>query len=374
IYSNIHLNGNNMQKVVNMRLKPLPTKKQQVMMVAVFVEEVRSSVESDKSSPETYNVGKEAEQRIVDLENELQFTRENLQATVEELETSNEELQATNEELLASNEELQSTNEELQSVNEELYTVNAEYQGKITELTEVNNDLDNLLSSTGVATLFLDENLEIRRFTPEISYLFRIMDQDIGRPLSHLSHKLKNVDVISLAKQVRSSEKGLVREKILSNDGEEYLMRVFPYQIAPDTYSGVVFTFINTTSLREARKELVERELRMETLLRVTDAYVLINEEGIIQEVNDALLDLVGYAEVELLGTNVSILMPREVADDHNVYIDRYLREGKSDIIGSTREVKVRHKNGELVTQMLSVAEMIIGQRHWFVGLIKAVK
>ncbi|MEW8398120.1 MAG: chemotaxis protein CheB [Candidatus Thiodiazotropha sp.] len=374
IYSNIHLNGNNMQKVVNMRLKPLPTKKQQVMMVAVFVEEVRSSVESDKSSPETYNVGKEAEQRIVDLENELQFTRENLQATVEELETSNEELQATNEELLASNEELQSTNEELQSVNEELYTVNAEYQGKITELTEVNNDLDNLLSSTGVATLFLDENLEIRRFTPEISYLFRIMDQDIGRPLSHLSHKLKNMDVISLAKQVRSSEKGLVREKILSNDGEEYLMRVFPYQIAPDTYSGVVFTFINTTSLREARKELVERELRMETLLRVTDAYVLINEEGIIQEVNDALLDLVGYAEVELLGTNVSILMPREVADDHNVYIDRYLREGKSDIIGSSREVKVRHKNGELVTQMLSVAEMIIGQRHWFVGLIKAVK
>jgi two-component system CheB/CheR fusion protein len=372
IYSNIHLSSSGLNKVVNMRLKPLPTKKQQVMLVAVFIEEVRKSAEIDTTSPETYNVGKEAQQRIVDLENELQFTRENLQATVEELETSNEELQATNEELLASNEELQSTNEELQSVNEELYTVNSEYQGKITELTEVNNDLDNLLCNTGVATLFLDENMDVRRFTPEISQLFRILDQDIGRPLNHLSHKLAGVDVVSLAEQVKDSEKGLVRERVLSSAGDEFLMRVFPYQIAPDTYSGVVFTFINTSSLRKARRDLVERELRMETLLRVTDAYVLINEEGDIQEVNDALLDLVGYSEEDLLNKNISILMPEEVAGDHNDYIRHYLVDGKSDIIGRSREVSVRHQNGEIRKETLSVAEMIIGNRHWFVGLLKA--
>jgi uncharacterized protein (DUF3084 family) len=117
-----------------------------------------------------YDVGLEAEQRINDLEQELQFSRENLQATIEELETSNEELQATNEELLAGNEELQSTNEELQSVNEELHTVNTEYQSKIKiiELTELNNDLDNLMASTRIGTLFLDEDLTVRRFTPEI--------------------------------------------------------------------------------------------------------------------------------------------------------------------------------------------------------------
>ncbi|MGD8912797.1 MAG: chemotaxis protein CheB [Candidatus Thiodiazotropha sp.] len=371
IYTNIHLNGNNQDKVVNMRLKPLPTKKQQVMMIAVFIEEVRTSPESKTSSPETYNVGKEAQQRIVDLENELQFTRENLQATVEELETSNEELQATNEELLASNEELQSTNEELQSVNEELYTVNSEYQGKITELTEVNNDLDNLLCNTGVATLFLDENLDIRRFTPEISLLFRIMDQDIGRPLSHLSHKLKGVNVSEIAKLVKNTEKGMVRERVLSSEGEEFLMRVFPYQIAPDTYSGVVFTFINTSSLRKARQDLMERELRMETLLSVTDAYVLINEQGDIKEVNDALIELVGYTEDALLGKNISILMPNEVSAEHDVYIERYLRYGKSDIVGRSREVSVRHSNGDLIKQILSVAEMIIGQHHWFVGLLR---
>jgi two-component system CheB/CheR fusion protein len=259
----------------------------------------------------------------------------------------------------------------LQSVNEELYTVNSEYQGKITELTEVNNDLDNLLCNTGVATLFLDENLDIRRFTPEISLLFRIIEQDIGRPLSHLSHKLKDVEVFELAKLVKDTEKGMVRERILTNEGEEFLMRVFPYQIAPDTYSGVVFTFINTSSLRKARKELVERELRMETLLRVTDAYVLINEQGIIKEVNDALTELVGYDDEDLLDNNVSILMPKEVSAEHDVYIDRYLNGGNSDIVGHSREVCVRHRNGDLIRQVLSVAEMIIGQHHWFVGLLR---
>ncbi|MES9971250.1 MAG: chemotaxis protein CheB [Candidatus Thiodiazotropha sp.] len=372
IYSNIHLNNNGLHKIVNMRLKPLPTKKQQVMLIAIFIEEVRSSPGPDTSAPETYNVGKEAQQRIIDLENELQFTRENLQATVEELETSNEELQATNEELLASNEELQSTNEELQSVNEELYTVNSEYQGKITELTEVNNDLDNLLCNTRVATLFLDENLDIRRFTPEISNLFQILDQDIGRPLSHLSHKLKGVDVIEMAKSVQESGTVLERGNITTGDGEEILLRVFPYQIAPDTFSGVVFTFINTSSLRKVRNDLVERTMRMETLLSVTDAYVLINEKGLIQEVNDALIELVGYEEDALLGKNVSMLMPNEVAGEHDKYIDDYLKGGKSEIVGTSREITVRRKDGSLISQILSVAEMIIGRRHWFVGLLKS--
>jgi two-component system CheB/CheR fusion protein len=146
---------------------------------------------------QVYDVGQEAEQRIQDLEQELQFSRENLQATIEELETSNEELQATNEELLASNEELQSTNEELQSVNEELqsvneelHTVNAEHQSKIIELIELNNDLDNLITSTRIATLFLDENMVIRRFTPEIKRIFKILDSDVGRPVSHFFHTL----------------------------------------------------------------------------------------------------------------------------------------------------------------------------------------
>lgn len=373
VYSNINLNMQAVHKVVDMRLKPLPTKKRQALLVAVFIEEVRTTLESETFSAETYNVGKEAQQRIVDLENELQFTRENLQATVEELETSNEELQATNEELLASNEELQSTNEELQSVNEELYTVNSEFQGKITELTEVNNDLDNLLRNTRVATLFLDENLEVRRFTPEVTQLFRVIDQDIGRPVSHLSHSLKDVDIIELAKKVLYTEKGIEIKKVSSDNNDEFLLRVFPYQIAPNTYSGVVFTFINTSGLKKALNELVERELRMEALLKVSDAYVLINDDGVIQEVNDKLLELVDFEESELINNNISMLMPDKDASQHDHHISRYLKEGTSKVIGTSREVQVKKKDGKTIPCILTLSEVTIYNRHWFVGLLKSL-
>ena len=114
--------------------------------------------------------------RISDLEAELKDTKENLQATLEEVETSNEELQAANEELLASNEELQSTNEELQSLNEELHTVNAEYQIKIRELTDLNNDIENLLKSTNIGTIFLNRDMCIRKFTPSVKDQFNLIE------------------------------------------------------------------------------------------------------------------------------------------------------------------------------------------------------
>ncbi|MEI2782769.1 MAG: PAS domain-containing protein [Candidatus Competibacter sp.] len=143
---------------------------------------------------QSYDLSKAAEERLRDLEQDLQFTHENLQATIEELETSNEELQATNEELLASNEELQSTNEELQSTNEELFTVNTEYQSKIIELTELNNDVENLLGATQIGHLLLDENLEVRRFSPRIAEIFKLLESDVGRPITHISHYLANCD------------------------------------------------------------------------------------------------------------------------------------------------------------------------------------
>ncbi len=129
------------------------------------------------------------------LETELQHTKENLQATIEELETSNEELQATNEELVASNEELQSTNEELHSVNEELYTVNAEHQRKISELVVATDDMDNLFHATEIATIFLDANLAIRRFTPRAAQIFRIMPQDCGRRIDSFVNNLNFPDL-----------------------------------------------------------------------------------------------------------------------------------------------------------------------------------
>jgi len=194
IYTNIHFRSRTEDRNMRLSLFPLPGKKGTDPLVAVFFDHMQQHSVVDQNAGESYDIGAETHQHIQDLEQELQFARENLQATIEELETSNEELQATNEELLASNEELQSTNEELQSTNEELYTVNAEYQNKITELTELNNDVDNLLTSSRIGELFLDENLEIRKFSLEIAKLFNVMEKDIGRPISHLAHRFVDFD------------------------------------------------------------------------------------------------------------------------------------------------------------------------------------
>ncbi len=253
-YSNIRIhdvnsvdeNGDVETTMVSIRFIPLPTRKGQDQLIAILIEESSSANDADaagKTKASSYDVSAEEKQRILDLENELQFSRESLQATVEELETSNEELQATNEELLASNEELQSTNEELQSVNEELYTVNTEYQNKISELTEVNNDLDNLLGSTRIATLFLDNNLEIRRFTPEVTAFLNVVKQDIGRPFTHFTHDLIDIKLDQLISRVRDSESA-VEQEVSDTHGSHYLMRILPYQLAPGVYSGTVLTFV----------------------------------------------------------------------------------------------------------------------------------
>ncbi|MDJ0520841.1 MAG: chemotaxis protein CheB [Planctomycetota bacterium] len=219
---------------------------------------------AEGQTDEVFDIEHGVRQRITDLEQELQFTKENLQATIEELEASNEELQATNEELLASNEELQSTNEELQSVNEELHTVNAEHQVKIVELTEMTNDLDNLLRNTRQGTLFLDENLEIRKFTDEIAAVLQIREVDIGRPLGDLSHRLVDCPhPVQLALEVQRTDAQVERE-VCNDDGATFLMRVMPYEVAPSQSAGLVLTFVDISQLKHAEAELAEsrRQLR----------------------------------------------------------------------------------------------------------------
>jgi two-component system CheB/CheR fusion protein len=264
-YANIRLKRDGGKRKVDLRIRPLPRKKGQEPLVAILLEQKAAGTSTSSVESLTYDVDKEAEQRIIDLEQELQFTKENLQATIEELETSNEELQATNEELLASNEELQSTNEELQSVNEELFTVNAEYQSKIIELTELNNDMDNLLTGTDIGTLFLDEDMEIRKFTPKISEVYKIRDEDVGRPISHLNHRLVNVDPFAIFEEVHDSGMPLERE-VSSDSGKWYLMRVLPYKINPKTFSGIVVTFIEISNIKKTQEALAasEAQLRQE--------------------------------------------------------------------------------------------------------------
>jgi two-component system CheB/CheR fusion protein len=240
-------------KQVDIQVLPIHGKgAQQESLYTILIREVFHDVEQPTMGI-SYNIGIDAEQRINDLEQELQFSRESLQATVEELETSNEELQATNEELLASNEELQSTNEELQSVNEELYTVNAEYQNKISELTILNTDMDNLFNSTQTAALFLDENFEIRRFTPKLTEIFPIISTDIGRSIMDLSIDLgKDINLHKIIKRIMIEGESEEIE-FQSNTGIWYLLRVTPYAVTKTINSGVVLTLIDINEMKLAQ-------------------------------------------------------------------------------------------------------------------------
>jgi len=260
-YSRIPIRQNGNEILLRLRMLPIEGRKNQELLAAVFFETEKPAKTQGKKAV-AYDVGKESQQRISDLEQELQFTKENLQATIEELETSNEELQATNEELLASNEELQSTNEELQSVNEELHTVNAEHQAKIMELTELNNDMENLLASTKIATIYLDENLEIRKFTPDFSDIFKLNNSDIGRTLDDIGDHILPKELLDAIDTVESISRPVETDMFIKD--KSYLVRILPYEIGPTSYSGVICTLIDITQLKQVRKSLGRSEAWLE--------------------------------------------------------------------------------------------------------------
>lgn len=369
-YSNIYLRHGDDSRVVQMRIKPLPEKRGQEPLVAVFIEETRKEANrSTERNAQPYDVGKEAEQRILDLEQELQLTRENLHASVEELETSNEELQATNEELLASNEELQSTNEELQSVNEELYTVNSEFQNKITELTEANNDLENFLS-TQIATIFLDENLDIRRFTSNASDIFNIIESDVGRPFSDLRHRLKAIRLWDMVYYVQRTSQ-IEESEAQTADGHWYLIRVLPYQIGPRMYSGIVITCIDISRQKSTEQSLRDSDNRFDVLINTPlFGIIMIDHEGKIQLFNLAAEKMFGYQREEVIDRNISMLMPEPYRSEHDTYIERYKATRKPKIIGIGRQVDGCRKNGSTFPLTLAVSEIQVGDQRLFCGIL----
>ncbi|MGC1480380.1 MAG: chemotaxis protein CheB [Chthoniobacterales bacterium] len=196
------------------------------------------------------------------LEEELRATREELQMTIEQLESANEELKSSNEELLSINEELQSANEELQtskeelqSVNEELSTVNDELQNKVAELDRTNSDLKNLFDSTRVATLFLDRDLKVKRFTPATTAVFRLIDADVGRGIADISSRLAGENLVSDFEQVMESLVPVEREVRVEETGSDYLMQVRPYRTLDDVIDGVVVTFLDVSMVKRAEEE-----------------------------------------------------------------------------------------------------------------------
>ena len=302
-----------------------------------------------QSTGEKFEVDTTTSQRIVELNYELQQTRENLQAVIEELEATNEEQQATNEELTASNEELQSTNEELHSVNEELYTVNVEYQSKIEELTELNNDISNLLSSTDIGVVFLDRHLKIRKFTSAATVAINLVEADLNRPLEHITHNLDCDDLLSVLQEVLQTQTVVDREVKLVKQNFHLLMRVNPYLLENGSLDGVVISFIDVDELKKTQKQihsinldlqqsqfqlrqlnqqlearvkerthaLQRSEARLRAVLETTTSIIYIKDlEGRYLLANREYLDSMAISEAEILGKSDRDLFPPTIADE----------------------------------------------------------
>ncbi len=279
-------------------------------------------------------------ERIRALEEELAYTKEHLQSAIEEHEASNEELQATNEELIASNEELQSTNEELHSVNEELYTVNAEYQRKNLELQELNDDIEHLLNGTDVATMFLDRQMCLRKFTPRMAETFRVIPQDIGRPLHTFAHGLSHSTLFADIERV-IREGVTVEAQTWDTRQRCYFLRILPYRARtkdrqqsvlgggsePPSFEpdGALLTLTDISALEQVRARLAQLSAIVESS---DDAIIGKSVDGVITTWNRGARRLYGYTADEIIGRHASVLY----APDQKEQLDSILkgvREGK---------------------------------------------
>lgn len=243
---------------------------------------------------------------IINLENELEEVRNNLDLAVEDLETTNEELQSSNEELLSANEELQSSNEELQSLNEELHTLNTEHQLKIKELVELNDDLNNYFRSTDIAQIFLDKNLNIRKYNPSSSKMINFIETDVGRPLSHISNNILYQNFLPDVQRVMNEQETIEKEVQLAT-GRNLLMRIMPYLNRDRETSGVVITFVDVTTITHLNNTI-------RAVLNSSPGYILAFtavrlgskiEDFILQTANNAASDFIGSSVTDKIGLSL---------------------------------------------------------------------
>ncbi|MBN2637425.1 MAG: PAS domain-containing protein [Prolixibacteraceae bacterium] len=279
--------------------------------------------------------------REAELEQELQHTREEMQNILEEMQTSQEELKSTNEELQSTNEELQSTNEELttskeemQSLNEELQTVNAELMAKVDDYSRVNNDMKNLLNSTDIATLFLDKELNIRRFTNQATKIFKLIKSDIGRPFTDQVSQLIYPNLPEDAQEVLRTLI-FIEKQIPTKDERWFSIRIMPYRTFDDRIDGLVITFIDISELKlvEEKLQKINQENRM--LINSTSRVIVkITTDWKISEFNAAAEKFFGKKRDEIIGQKfIELFIPETSKKNTEQKLTSLLKKpGKTDI------------------------------------------
>ena len=314
------------KRLINLRVRPAQDLAPGYLLV-VFEE-------AGAASPDVPTRVK-ADPLVLDLERELEQIKqqqresvEQFEASSEELKASNEELQAMNEELRSATEELETSREELQSINEELVTVNHELKGNIDELGRANSDLQNLMASTNIATVFLDRELYIKRFTPSAVTIFNLIPADVGRPLSDLRGTL-DYDALAVdAARVLESLTFIERE-IRATDGRHFLARLLPYRTTDDHIVGVGLTFIDITARKLAEEGRLESESRLASFVRQATVPVAETDlTGRYTMVNQPYCQLTGRTEAELLGRRYTEISHPDDLPGNVEPFERLVRDG----------------------------------------------
>lgn len=309
VLRNIKVGTNGGMKTFNVNIqwidKPEPLNGM-VMIIFTDVPEITDIKLQAKKRVKTLNSIRQSE-----LEKELQNAREEIQNTLDERQTAQEELKSTNEEFQSTNEELQSTNEELmtskeemQSLNEELQTVNAELQAKVDDFSRVNNDMKNLLNSTDIATLFLDKELNIRRYTNQATKIFKLIKSDIGRPFTDLVSDLIYPELAANALDVLRTLV-FIQKQIPAKDGRWFSIRIMPYRTFDDRIDGLVITFINLSDLKQVEVKLHETEQIHRLLLNSSsDVVIRLSTDWKILEFNPEAENFFGKKHQDAVNQN----------------------------------------------------------------------
>ncbi|WP_233993509.1 CheR family methyltransferase [Salinibacter altiplanensis] len=297
------------------------------------------------------------EEELEDTKEQLRITTEKYETATEEMETANEELMSMNEELKAKNEELQTSKEQLQSINEELKTTNQQLSAKVEALDQANDDLQNLMEATEVATLFLGPDLEIRRYTPPITGIYGLRESDVGRPITDFTPKIEYDSLVEDAERVLGEEatierevqsqrevqgeKGLSRKEGLSGKkGREwYLMRLRPYRSAGEDAEGVVVTFVDITAQKRAAETLRKERDLVSALIDTAGALIVVlGEDGSIARFNTACEEEMGYSAGAAEGEDFRDLLVARADQDGVTTRLEALRNGATERVDEEME------------------------------------
>jgi two-component system, chemotaxis family, CheB/CheR fusion protein len=288
----------------------------------------------------------------------LQTVQEELETANEELRSSNEEMQSINEEMQSTNEELETSQEELQSVNEELSMVNTELLNKVTDLSQANNDMNNLLAGTGVGTVFVDHQLHIQRFTPTITQVINLIATDLKRPLGHIVSNLVGYD--RLVEDVQAVLDTLIPREIevQTRAGTWFLLHIRPYRTQENVIEGAVITFTEITASKRAQAALQEAQALRRLAIVVRDAYDAITMQDLIGNIlawNPGAIRLYGWSEAEALAMNIRALIPPGIPEPEQDIVRRLIRAEMLEPIRTQRLTK----DGRIVEILLIATALV---------------